>query len=131
MIANWRFVVLLVALACSACAARESNKPPEERKDWRLPEVSNVEILEQITHPNTLVLNVALTIKNNNEFVVKDITVHCQEAGQSGTFLRAHQQTFYRTLQPGEILRTAPTVFGFKHQEMHAVNCMTAVVKKG
>jgi hypothetical protein len=113
---------LKAAEEAGAALLRERNRDPGER----------------ITMPSFswkiggfgVVGSATVTIDNGNDFPVKDIDVHCEFTGKSGTQLSSSQRTIFDTI-PAKTKRTFKDLnMGFIHAQSARANCRVETAKR-
>ena len=69
------------------------------------------------------------TIKNNNEYSVKDIEITCNHSAPSGTKIDSNKRTIYQRIEAGKKLNVNGFDMGFIHSQAESTNCkITGVV---
>jgi len=64
-----------------------------------------------------------LTIKNNNDFDIKDITVTCTGAGNSGTTIDTNSKTIYEIIKSHKRRTFRKVSMGFIHSQATRSRC--------
>ena len=68
-----------------------------------------------------LSIHVKLEARNNLNKIVKDITIKCNQLGNSGTIIKSDSKIFFDTWEPSQIKKISYKIF--KHEQISRLSC--------
>lgn len=74
----------------------------------------------------------SLSLKNLNDYPVKDISLRCEYSGESGTVLNTHLETVFRVIPPKKTIRVRDMNIGFINSQAARGGCsVIAAIQAG
>jgi hypothetical protein len=100
----------------------------EEPKPSREAALANASIVKFTWHKAAFdtVMDANFTVRNNNDFPVKDLEITCEHSASSGTVIDHNTRTIYQVVPPHSIQSFRNFDMGFIHSQAASSGCVIA-----